>query len=113
VQKTSEYYTGKVVYENVEGKNVGQISIKAGTAAGFDTLVSTILANTALESSMGGTGSHDSSGDNFSVTLKCHTETGELYNVRFGREEIALSSFEADSIMTTIETWADEIPALA
>lgn len=113
VQKTSEYYTGKIPYENVQGKTVGQISVKAGTAGAFDTNISTIVANTALASAMGGTASHDSSEDSFSVTLKCHSDTGELYNVRFSRDAINVSSYEADSILTTIETWADGITALA
>lgn len=58
---------------------------------------------------MGGTGSHDSSEDGCSVTLKCHTDTGELYNVGFKREKVTVSSDEADSILTTIETWADTV----
>lgn len=113
VQKTSEYYTGKVVYENTEGKQVGYVTVRAGSSGAFDTITSTVLANTAMASAMGGTASHDSSEDNFSVTLKCHTETGELFNVRFNRTGVMVSSYEADSILTTIETWADTIPALA
>jgi len=35
---------------------------------------------------MGGTGSHDNSEDGYSVTLKCHTASGEFYNVTFKRE---------------------------
>ncbi|WP_181391519.1 hypothetical protein ACKUB1_03040 [Methanospirillum stamsii] len=58
---------------------------------------------------MGGTGSHDSSEDGCSVILKYHTDTGELYNVGFKREKITVSSDEADSILTTIETWADTV----
>lgn len=62
---------------------------------------------------MGGTASHDSSDDGFSVTLKYHTDSGELYNVGFKRDKIAVSSYEADSILAAIETWADTIPVLA
>ncbi|NLV26152.1 MAG: hypothetical protein GXY48_03135 [Methanomicrobiales archaeon] len=113
VQKSSEYYTGKVVYENNEGKQVGYVTVRAGTSGAFDTLISTVLANTAMASAMGGTASHDSSEDSFSVTLKCHTDTGELYNVAFKRDRVSISSFESDSILTTIETWADTVTALA
>jgi len=62
---------------------------------------------------MGGTGSHESSEDGFSVILKFHTDSGELYNVGFKREKVTVSSYEADSILTTIETWADTISELA
>lgn len=113
VAKSSEYYTGTVVYENNDGKQVGRVSIRAPTSGAFDAIVTNVLADTALEASMGGTGSHDSSEDSYSVTLKCHTDSGELYNVGFKREKISVSSYESDSILTTIETWADTIPALA
>ncbi|MDX8548972.1 hypothetical protein KHC33_15260 [Methanospirillum sp. J.3.6.1-F.2.7.3] len=113
VQKSSEYYTGTVIYENNEGKQVGRISIRAPNSGSFDTTIATILANTAIETAMGGTTSHDSSEDGFSVTLKCHTDSGELYNVGFKRDKISVSSYEADSILAAIETWADTLPALA
>lgn len=75
--------------------------------------MTTILANTALATAMGGTASHDSSEDSFTVTLKGHTASGVLFNVRFTRETITVSSYEADAILTTIETWADTVPDLA
>lgn len=113
VQKNSEYYSGTVVYENTEGKQVGRMNVRAGNPEAFDTIISTILANATLTSAMGGTGSHDSSEDGFSVTLKCHTNTGELYNVGFKRDRIIVSSYETDSILTTVETWADTVSELA
>jgi len=113
VSKSSEYYSGKVVYENNEAKNVGYVTIKAPSSTGFDTCISNILAEEALETAMGGVASHDNSEDNFSVTLKCHASNGELYNVRFSRDAVTVTSYEADSILTTIETWADTVPELA
>ena len=113
VQKSSEYYTGTVIFENNEGKQVGRVSVRAPASGAFDTSIADVLANTALATAMGGTGSHDSSEDGFSVTLKCHTDSGELYNVGFKRDRISVSSYEADSILTTIETWADTVPELA
>lgn len=113
IMKGSEYYSGTVVYENIEGKQVGRISVKAPSSGGFDTNISTILANTVLSTAMGGTASHDSSDDGYSVTLKCHAANGELFNVAFKRDRISVSSYEADSILTTIETWADTVGALA
>jgi len=113
VAKSSEYYSGKIIYENTDAKVVGSVSIKAPSSGGFDTIVSNILANTGLETAMGGTASHDSSEDGFSVTLKCHAANGELYNVRFSRDAVTVTSYESDSILTTIETWADTVTELA
>ncbi|NLW75543.1 MAG: hypothetical protein GXY18_03840, partial [Methanomicrobiales archaeon] len=72
VSKSSEYYSGTIIYENSDGKQIGRISVKSQSSAGFDTTVTNVLANEALETAMGGTGSHDSSEDGFSITLKCH-----------------------------------------
>jgi hypothetical protein len=52
-------------------------------------------------------------GDTFSATLKCHDPNGELYFVNFSRQQVAISSYEDDSIRTRIETWADGVSALA
>ena len=113
VAKSSEYYSGAVIYENNEGKQVGRVSIRSPTSTSFDTSIATILANTAIETAMGGTASHDSSDDGFSVTLKCHTASGELYNVSFRRDKVSITSYESDGIRTTIETWADTVSDLA
>lgn len=113
VIKSREYYSGKVVYENTEAKVVGQITVRAPTAAAFNTNVSTILANAALTAAMGGTSSHDSSEDKFTCTLRCHSEDGELYSVTFQRDKIRISSYESDVIRTDLDTWADGITALA
>jgi hypothetical protein len=113
VVRGSEYYSGKIVYENAEAKTVGQISVKAPTSAAFSTDVSTIVATTAINTAMGGTPSHDSSEDSFSCSLKCHAANGENYSVTFRRDSITLSSYEADSIRTSLESWADAITTLA
>jgi hypothetical protein len=113
VVRGSEYYSGKVVYENTEAKTVGQISVRAPTSAAFSTDISTIIGTAALGTAMGGTGSHDSSEDSFSCTLKCHASNGENYNVTFKRDSVTVSGYEADSILTTIETWADTVAILA
>jgi len=97
VQKSAETYTGTVVYENTAGKQIGKISIRAPSSGAFDTIIATILANEALRTAMGGTASHDSSEDGFSVTLKCHAASGEIYNVAFKRDNVIVSSFEADN----------------
>ena len=113
VQKSSEYYTGTVIYENDDGKQVGRVSVRCPGAAGFDSNIATILANNAISTAMGGVSSHDSSDDGFTVVLKCHAANGELFNVTFKRDKIIVSSYESDSILNTVEAWADTIGALA
>ena len=73
--KGTERYSGIVVNENAEAKTVGQISVTANTAAGFNTDISNILGAAALNSAMGGTPSHDSSEDG---RLQSH-QRGEIY----------------------------------
>ena len=113
VRKTKEYVSGKVVYENTEGKTVGTISVNAPSSTAFATEISAITGEASHGTAMGGTPSHDSSGDGFSATLTCHDANGEVYQVRFTREKVTVSGYEADSILTVIETWADTVAALA
>lgn len=113
VVKTRETYSGRVVYEDAEAKTIGQISVKAPTSAGFTANVSTVIATAALTTAMGGTPSHDSSEDKFSCSFRCHDPNGELYIVALSRDKIRLSSFEADSIRTSLDTWADTVAILA
>jgi hypothetical protein len=113
VRQTGGYFSGKVVYENTNGKQIGTISIKAPDSTAFGNILSKILSSADLTSSMGGTPSHDSSDDAFNAVLTCHDTNGEVYKVAFTRENVTLSGFEADSILTGVETWADNQPALA
>ena len=62
---------------------------------------------------MGGTPSHDSSEDGFSVTLKCHHSNGENFSVTLKRDSVTVSSYEADAIRTGLESWADTVAILA
>jgi len=113
VVRGSEHYSGKVVYENAQAKTVGQISVRAPTSAAFSTDISTIVATTAINTAMGGTPSHDSSEDSFSCALKCHSSNGEIFTVTFRRDSVVVSGYEADSILTGIESWADNVALLA
>lgn len=113
IARGSESYTGTVLYEDAQAKTVGRISVRAPTSAGFNTNVSTILATAALGTAMGGSPSHDSSEDGFSVALKCHHSNGELYSVTLKRDSITVSSYESDAIRTSLDTWADTIGILA
>nr|WP_319538409.1 hypothetical protein [uncultured Methanospirillum sp.] len=113
VVRGTEYYSGKVVYENAEAKTVGYITVRVPSSAAFNTAVSTILATTALATAMGGTASHDSSEDSFSCVLKCHAASGETFNVTFKRDSVVISNYENDATLTGIESWADTVAILA
>jgi hypothetical protein len=76
------------------------------------TNISTIVANAAFSTAMGGTPSHDTE-DKFTCTPQSHDRNGEIYIVAFSRDKIRFSSFEADTIRTSPDSWADGIPALA
>ena len=105
--KGTERYAGKGVYENALAKTVGQISVTANTSAGFNTDISTILGTAALNTAMGGTPSHDSSENGFSVHITCNHPSGQKYTVTVKRDSITVSSYEADAIVTAIETRTD------
>jgi len=70
VVRGTEYYSGKVVYEDGLAKTVGPISVKATTSSALTTAISTIIGTAALSTAMGGTPSHDSNGENYSITFK-------------------------------------------
>ncbi len=113
IEKSKESYSGKIVYLNNEAKSIGNVSIKAPTLAGFTTCVSNVLADSALETAIGGSCSHDSSEDKYSVTFRCHNSDGDLYYVTISRDKIRVSSFESEDVKATLETWADANENLA
>jgi len=113
VEKTRESYTARFVYQDTDAKTVGKGAESYNTIAGFTAGISAVLANTANNTAHAGTPVHDASSDSFSATLKCHDPNGELYIVNFSRQQVTISSYEDDSIRTTLETWADGVTALA
>lgn len=115
VEKSKEAYAASISYENSEAKLVGRIPVRGPSMAAVNTTVTQITGNTAITSAMGAgvSASRDSSEDTFSCTLKCHDSNGELYSVTVKRDSISLTSYEADSIRTGLETWADSVAILA
>jgi hypothetical protein len=92
---------------------VGEISFKAPSMAAFTYAIISTLSNFELRTEMGGVPSHNNVDDGFHCTFKCHASNGENYVVAFKRDRITVSSYESDSILSTIETWADSIPSLS
>jgi hypothetical protein len=113
VEKTREGYTARLVYEDAEANNVGTASHRFNTLAGFNAGVTALLAAAAVSTAHAGTAVHDAENDSFTATLRCHDANGELYMVNFSRNRVTLTSYSDDAIRTSVETWADTVPALA
>jgi len=113
VEKSRETYTARFVYQDEDAKKIGSSSESYNTISGYNVGITAVLANTANITAHGGVPAHDSDGDTFSATLKCHDPNNELYLVTFSRQQVSITSYEEDSIRTVIETWADGVPALA
>ncbi|MFA4875859.1 MAG: hypothetical protein WC586_00470 [Methanoregula sp.] len=113
VEKTKESYVAKVFYQDSDAKTVGNDSSRFSTIAGFSAGATALLADAALATAHGGTPIRDTDNETYSATLKCHGANGELYFVTFARDTVTITSYSDDAILTTIETWADTVPALA
>ncbi|MCL2459954.1 MAG: hypothetical protein FWF19_01150 [Euryarchaeota archaeon] len=110
---SKQSYTGKVLYQDDMGKVIGTITVKAPTQAGFTSSVLAIEENTGLEGMIGGIAARDASKDTYSCTLRCHSASGDLYYVTFTRDKVRVTSYEQDSVLADLESWADEISALS
>jgi hypothetical protein len=113
VEKSREGYTARIVYEDGNAKTIGTGSHKFSTLAGFNAGVTALLAAAAVTTAHAGTALHDAENDAFTATLRCHDPNGELYMVNFSRDRVSLTSYSDEEIRTTVETWADTVPALA
>jgi len=51
--------------------------------------------------------------ESYSVTVRCHDPSGEVYYLTFSREQLRLSSYEDDSVLALVEQWADTVSQLA
>ncbi len=71
-----------------------------------------LMGNAALEAAMGGDVVRDAAGDTYSCRFKCRDPSGEIYYVTFSRDAVRITSYQNDAIRTTVETWADGVPAL-
>jgi len=113
VVKNRENYTARINYEDFEAKTVGSISARAPSVAAFTAAAADLLADEDLATAMGGDPVRAFDRESYSCQLKCHDPNGEIYYVTFGRDAVRITSYEDDAIRTTVETWADTVPALA
>jgi len=113
VEKTRESYTIRIVYQDTDANVVGSLSDRFSTVNGFTAGATAILADTALVAAHNGSPARDTDKETYSVTLKCHDENGEIYNVNLSRDRVTITSYEDDAIRTKVETWADTVAELA
>ena len=114
VVRNREHYTAKVDFLDGEGKRVGTVSLQSPSIAAFNANASEVLANTALAAAMGATDAlRNGPGETYYAQLKCHDPSGDDYYVTLTRKTVRVSSYQDDAIKDTVETWADDVPALA
>ncbi|HIH04563.1 MAG TPA: hypothetical protein HA263_12230 [Methanoregulaceae archaeon] len=113
VEKTKESYTARFAYEDNEAVTVGTTAVKCPTVAAYNGVVTAVPAATAINTAIGHTGVHVTDDDTWTATIKCHAANGELFNISLSRTAVTISGYEADSILATVENWADAVPTLA
>ncbi|MDI9633630.1 MAG: hypothetical protein QFX32_06190 [Methanolinea sp.] len=112
IEKTREAYTARIAFEDAEGNTVGMISARAPSVTAFGTVKNAIVTNNTIKTAMGGDPVNLSDRETYSVTVRCHDPSGEIYFLTFTRNALRLSSYESDDILDTVEQWADTVAAL-
>jgi hypothetical protein len=113
VMPVRERYTAKFVYLDTNGKQVGTSSEVYDSLEGYETGSASMITNMANIAAHRGKVKHLREADLFSVTLKCHDPSGELYFLSLARGRITVSSYTDDAIRRKVEAWSDSVPALA
>lgn len=113
VMPVRERYTAKFVYLDTKGKQVGTSSEVYDSLEGYETGCASMITNLANIASHRGSVKHIREADLFSVTLKCHDPSDELYFISLARNRITVSSYTDDAIRRNVEKWAGSVPELA
>lgn len=113
VEVNRESYTAKIVFEDNAAEKIGTLSVKCPTVSSMNSAAGAIVADADLAVAVGGDPVRDADSDTYSCQLKCHDANSETYYVTFSRDKVRVSSYEDDSILTVVETWADTVAALA
>ncbi len=110
-----ETYKATIEYiEETEGKTVGSIVITAPTRAIITAAAAHLVADTTLAGAtcFNGDAVQNTTKDSWNVRVRIHDPTGEIYYLTLTRKTLKLSSYEADEILTKVDTWADTVAAL-
>ena len=112
---TEQTYKATIEYiEETEGKTVGSIVITAPTRASITAAAAHLIADTTLagETCFNGDAVQNTTKNSWNARIRIHDPTGEIYYLTLTRKTLKLTSYENDTILTKVETWADSVPAL-
>ncbi|HJK78186.1 MAG TPA: hypothetical protein O0Y06_04510 [Methanocorpusculum sp.] len=114
VTTANEYYKATIEYVNALGDTLGTIVIDAPDRDAYETIIAELLATTAITQAYGAdaNANRNTAKDSWNVRLRIHDPTGELYYLSFTRKDLKISSYESDTILAKVETWADSVTAL-
>ena len=112
---TAESYKAAIQFiEPNEGKTVASLTLIAPTRSACTAAVTRILADTDLAALFGAGVDpvENTTKAVWSVRVRIHDPTGEIYYLTLGRKDLRLTSYENDAILTKVDTWADTVNAL-
>ena len=114
VATANESYKATIAYLNPLGEVLGAIVVDAPTRSTYDAITAKILADTVLTAAFAADAiaDRDATKDAWSVRLRIHDPTGEIYYLNFTRKDLKISSYENDAILTKVDTWADGVTSL-
>jgi hypothetical protein len=112
VEKVREMYTAKFVYENTEGKRIGNGLDMYATVEGYQYGIAAVISNMANVAAHGGKVRHIPGSDHFSALMKCHDSGGGLFFISLSRTQLTLSSYEEMAIQDRVGKWTDGVPEL-
>lgn len=108
-----ERYTAKFVYLDKNGKQIGTSSEVYDSLEGYEIGSASMITNMSNIAAHRGKVKHLKEADLFSVTLKCHDPSGELFFLSLARDRITVSPFTDDTSVRKVEEWTDSMPELA
>ena len=112
VVKVREMYTAKFVYEDTMLKRVGAGHETYDSVEGYQLGIAAVISNMANIAAHRGKPRHLPDADHFTVILKCHDPSGELFFLSLARDRVTVSSYSDDAILKRVEDWTDSVPAL-
>ena len=102
VSTASEYYKATIEYTDTLGRTA------------YDDIIAELTAAATITQAYGSgaAANRNTAKDSWSVRLKIHDPTGEIYYLSFTRKDLRITSYESDDILTKVDTWADGVAAL-
>jgi len=113
IEKLREMYTARFEYRNERQKRIGSTIEVYDSVEGYGTGIAAVISNMANIASHRAKPRHLPKSDLFSVMLRCHDHTDELYFLNISRDKITLSSYTNEEIRKKVEDWTDSVPELA